>query len=84
MAAVQRWGFSNIWLHTEVSNTAAIQLYQTLGYERVKTDPSLFGPFQRILFRKNLQPLRSNQVGQDEVLPGGTGSGTYSWNISGK
>ncbi len=73
-----------MWLHTEVANTGATKLYQSLGYKEIKRDPGLFGPFQRILFRKELPPRKAPTVAQaqERLLDGTTDAGTYRWEVA--
>lgn len=82
--AARRWGYKDVWLHTEVSNTAATGLYESLGYREMKRDPGLFGPFQRILFRKELQPCKVPGADgpQEKLLGSTTNAGTYLWDVT--
>ena len=52
----RRWGHTDLWLHSEVDNHAALALYQGAGYEVVARDPLwrslLTGDRQRLLLRK--------------------------------
>lgn len=82
--AVQRWGFKDVWLHTEVSNAAAIQLYRSMGYEEVKRDPPFFGPFQRILFRKGLKARAMSPARGEKLLASTTKERTYIWDVTSK
>ena len=54
-----------------------------MGYQEVKKDPSLFGPFQRILFRKKLEKPKLEDTAK-ELLPGRSDQGTYVWDVGGK
>ena len=81
--AARRWGHGELWLHADANNAAAVQLYRAVGYQEVKRDPSLFGPFQRILFRKKLERPKI-QGAAKELLPGRSDHGTYLWDVSSK
>ena len=80
------WGHEDLWLHTEVSNGVAQQLYSSLGYREVKRDPRFFGPFRRILLRKTLPSRRSggSQGAQPADLQAGgrTRNGVYVWDVA--
>lgn len=85
VAAAQRWGHEDLWLHTEVQNEAALALYLSAGYTQQKTDPAFFGPFRRVLLRKSLPPRRltSCQKQPDSKLDSGESKdGTYVWNVT--
>lgn len=81
--AARRWGHGELWLHADASNAAAVQLYQAVGYREVKRDSTLFGPFQRILFRKQLAKPKVQEAAK-ELLPGRSDHGTYLWDVSSK
>ena len=84
--AARRWGHEDLWLHTEVSNGVAQQLYSSLGYREVKRDPRFFGPFRRILLRKTLPSRRgggSRGAHLADLHSGGrTRNGVYVWDVA--
>ncbi|KAI7842964.1 hypothetical protein COHA_003469 [Chlorella ohadii] len=63
------WRRDSLWLHVEMDNAPARQLYERLGYEEVGRDP-LFTPNRRCLMRKEVEPCHapSNNI----VSSGGT------------
>ena len=83
-AAVLRWGFKDIWLHTEVSNVAAVELYQSEGFKEFKRDPPFFGPFRRILFCKQLKSSAGIQQKVESTVSGSSRNSTYVWDVKSK
>jgi hypothetical protein len=73
-----------LWLHTDVSNVAATQLYRSLGFKEMKRDPVLFGPFQRILFRKEIQPWGTSGIHKphEQLKASSVDTGTYRWDVA--
>ena len=66
----RRWGHSDLWLHSEVNNEAALGLYQGAGYEVVSQDavwrPLLTGQRRRLLLRKAFVQDEEGETEEEE------------------
>ena len=64
----RRWGHKSIYLHCSGSNSAAISLYLSRGFELVDPGPSFLpGQLRQMLMKKDL-PLISRQLCRDPLL----------------
>ncbi|PRW44553.1 GCN5-related N-acetyltransferase [Chlorella sorokiniana] len=52
------WRRDSLWLHVELDNAPARQLYEKLGYQEVGRDP-VFTPNRRCLMRKEVEPCHA-------------------------
>ncbi|EFN55373.1 hypothetical protein CHLNCDRAFT_134424 [Chlorella variabilis] len=70
------WRRDSLWLHCELSNKPALELYHSMGYQEVRRDP-MFSPNRRCLMRKDVPACGSIVGSRDGCTSSGASSGAF-------